>query len=302
MKTRIALYLASLTLAGALLSGNALGEDKKMKVLIIDGQNNHNWKATTPVLVEALESCGQFQVTVSTSPPGGANGEAWDKWRPAFSKADTVLSNYNGQDWPEEVQKSFLSYVNGGGGFVVVHAANNSFGKWKEYNKIIGIGGWGGRKIGRDGPWVHIVEGKAVRDSETKGNGGSHGPRHPFKVEHIDTTHPVTKGLPAKWMHQKDELYCRLCGPAENMEVQGFSYSPQSKRNEPMLMTISYGDGRVFHTPMGHDVEAMRCRGFFTIIQRGTEWAATGAVKRTAKVPDDFPTEEKVSVVLSPKK
>ena len=205
----------------------------------------------------------------------------------------TGSSNYNGQDWPEEVQKSFLAYVNGGGGFVVVHAANNSFGKWKEYNKIIGVGGWGGRKIGRDGPWVHIVDGKVVRDSETKGNGGSHGPRHPFKVEHIDTTHPVTKGLPAKWMHQKDELYCRLCGPAENMEVQGFSYSPQSKRNEPMLMTISYGDGRVFHTPMGHDVEAMRCRGFFTIIQRGTEWAATGAVKRTAKVPDDFPPRKR---------
>ena len=62
MKTRIALQLASLTLAGALLSGNALGEDTKMKVLIIDGQNNHNWKATTPVLVDALESSDRFTV------------------------------------------------------------------------------------------------------------------------------------------------------------------------------------------------------------------------------------------------
>jgi type 1 glutamine amidotransferase len=69
-----------------------------------------------------------------------------------------------------------------------------------------------------------------------------------------------------------------------------------------MLMTISFGDGRVFHTPMGHDVEAMRCRGFFTIIQRGTEWAATGAVERTARIPGDFPTEEKVSVAPPPGK
>ncbi len=300
MKNRFASFASLLALAGALICGAAAQAQEKIKVLLIDGQNNHNWKATTPVLVEALESSGQFQVVVSTSPPGGGSQADWEKWRPAFSKADVVLSNYNGQDWPEEVQKSFLSYVKDGGGFVVVHAADNSFGKWKEYNKMIGVGGWGGRKIGIDGPWVHVVDGKAVRDSETKGNGGSHGPRHPFKIEHIDTSHPITKGLPEKWLHQKDELYCRLCGPAENMEVQGFAHSPQTKRNEPMLMTIAYGDGRVFHTPMGHDVEAMRCRGFFTIVQRGTEWAATGKVKRTAKVPKDFPTEDKVSVVPAP--
>ena len=52
---------------------------------------------------------------------------------------------------------------------------------------------------------------------------------------------------------------------------------------------------------LGHDVEAMRCRGFFTFIQRGTEWAATGAVVRTAKVPSDFPSEDEVSVVPAPK-
>lgn len=297
MKKRFTTLAALVAVTGALLGASFAQAAEKLKVLIIDGQNNHNWKATTPVLVEALETSGVYDVEVSTSPPRNGSAEAWAKWRPAFDKADVVLSNYNGSDWPEEVQKSFLKYVKEGGGFVVIHAANNSFGKWKEYNKVIGVGGWGGRKIGRDGPWVHIVDGKAVRDSETKGNGGSHGPRHPFKVEHIDTTHPITKGLPEKWMHQKDELYCRLCGPAENMEVQGFSYSPQSKRNEPMIMTITYGEGRVFHTPMGHDVEAMRCRGFFTIVQRGTEWAATGEVKRTAKVPADFPTEDKISVV-----
>ena len=294
MKNRLAL----LAFAGSLLSGAAVADDSKLKVLIIDGQNNHNWKATTPVLVEALEETGIYEVEVSTSPPKNGSPDDWAKWRPAFNKADAVLSNYNGQDWPKEVQKSFLDYVSGGGGFVVVHAANNSFGKWKEYNKVIGVGGWGGRKIGVDGPWVHIVDGKMVRDMETKGNGGSHGPRHPFQIIHNDTTHPITKGLPEKWLHQKDELYCKLCGPAENMEVLATAYSSEDNkgtgRHEPMILTIDYGEGRVFHTPMGHIDYSMECVGFIVTLTRGTEWAATGNVSQT-EIPADFPTADQVS-------
>ena len=165
---------------------------------------------------------------------------------------------------------------------------------------MIAVGGWGGRKLSKDGTWLHAVDGKIVRDDSTEGNCGSHGPRSPFLVEHIDTEHPITKGLPAKWLHAKDELYCKLCGPAKNVEVQGTALSPQTKRNEPMLLTISYGKGRVFHTPMGHDVEAMRCRGFYELLQRGTEWSVTGKVERTAEVPKAFPTADKVSPVPAP--
>ncbi len=300
MKNRFASFVAPLAITGTLVFAPGLNAAEKLRVLLIDGQNNHKWQQTTPVLVEALKSCGQFEVAVSTSPKQGTGSEAWAAWKPAFADADVVLSNYNGEDWPETVRSSFVEYVKGGGGFVVVHAADNSFGKWAEYNKMIGVGGWGGRKIGRDGAWVHVVDGKLVRDTETDMNAGAHGGRDPFLVEHIDTHHPITKGLPAKWLHQGDELYCRLCGPAENMEVQGTSFSPMTKRNEPMLMTITYGKGRIFHTPMGHDVKAMRCRGFFTLLQRGTEWSATGKVDRTSQVPADFPTEDTVSVVPAP--
>ena len=40
----------------------------EMKVLLLDGQNNHNWKATTPVIVKALERDNFCKVTVFTSP------------------------------------------------------------------------------------------------------------------------------------------------------------------------------------------------------------------------------------------
>jgi type 1 glutamine amidotransferase len=64
--------------------------------------------------------------------------------------------------------------------------------------------------------------------------------------------------------------------------------------DEPMLMAIAFGKGRVFHTPMGHDVAALSCVGFITLFQRGTEWAATGKV--TQKPPADFPTAKSESV------
>ena len=45
-----------------------------------------------------------------------------------------------------------------------------------------------------------------------------------------------------------------------------------------MLMVLSYGKGRIFHTTLGHDVPALSCVGFIATFQRGTEWAATGGV------------------------
>ncbi|MCG8450134.1 MAG: ThuA domain-containing protein [Pirellulales bacterium] len=258
-----------------------------LKVLIVDGQNNHEWKITTPIMKKYYEQCDRFVVDVATSPP-----EKHDMtgFRPQFHNYDVVVSNYNGDHWPKETEQEFQAFVYNGGGFVVVHAADNAFNGWPEYNEMIGLGGWGGRDE-RSGPYVYFRDGQIIRD-DSKGSGGNHGHQHEFLVEHRDTEHPITRGLPPTWLHAKDELYEKMRGPAKNMHILATAFADPkqngSGRHEPMLMTIEYGRGRVFHTTLGHADYSMRCVGFMTTLLRGTEWAATGEV--TLAVPKDFPT------------
>jgi type 1 glutamine amidotransferase len=61
-----------------------------------------------------------------------------------------------------------------------------------------------------------------------------------------------------------------------------------TEAHEPMVWWIPYGKGKVFTTVMGHAEYSMKCIGFQAVVNRGTEWAATGQV--TIPVPEKFPT------------
>ncbi len=292
--------LAALALALATAAATpAAAPAPKIRALIVVGQNNHkDWPETTPMIEAYLEETGLFSgIDVVTTPPAGQDMSTFS---PQFADYDVVVSNYNGDLWPEKTRIAFEQFVAQGGGFVSIHAADNAFPDWPEYNRMIGVGGWGymgAKRLFRDqasGPYLRLRDGKWIRDAETAGPGGHHGDRHEFRVDVRQPDHPIVKGLPKSWLHAEDELYDQMRGPAENVSVLASAYSDPATRgtgeHEPTLMAIAYGEGRVFHTTLGHNALAMRCVGFIVTLQRGVEWAATGEV--TQAPPAEFPTAD----------
>jgi type 1 glutamine amidotransferase len=267
-------------------------------IMLLDGESAgpyHAWKSVTPVLKRELEETGRFQVDVVTAPSSADPAGGITTFHPDFSKYRAIVFNYDAPDWPAALKNAFERYMKNGGGLVIVHAADNAFPGWQQYNEMIGVGGWRNR-TGTAGPYWFYRDGKLVSDS-SPGPAGSHGARLPFQVTAREPEHPILKGLPKVWMHQGDELYATLRGPGENMTVLATAHSDPGNngtgRDEPILIALNYGSGRIFHTTMGHDISALSCVGFIATFQRGTEWAATGKV--TQEVPVGFPTATTVS-------
>ena len=206
------------------------------RVLLITGEHDEDWKDTTPHLRNVLEEVQKFKVVVTEEPVVLETD--------ALQKYDVLLMNYNrGERWPEKQEQALLDFVKNGKGLVTLHGANATFPDWQEYERMIG-GGW------REGSY--------------------HPPYGPFKVVIDDKEHEITKGM--EDFETCDEIYSGL--RIHHDVIRLLAHAVHDEKEQPMVWTVNYGKGRVFHMALGHDVPAMRNENFIKLLISGTEWAA----------------------------
>jgi type 1 glutamine amidotransferase len=221
---------------------------KKIKVLIVTGDDvgAHPWHEVSQAIRETLMAAGKFDVKVSEDPNIFESATALKSY-------DVVFLHFYNATLPtltDAAKQNLLDYVKGGKGLCISHLSSAAFKEWGEFQKLCGR---------------YWVMGKS-----------GHGPRGVFKAQIADPDHPITKGLDA--FETDDELYAKLLGDTP-VHVLVSANSDWSKAVEPLAFTLEYGQGRVFHETFGHDGKAIRTPNVSKLIQRGTEWAATGKVE-----------------------
>jgi type 1 glutamine amidotransferase len=270
-KSSIVLLSLSLLTCVQMISGVASAqngddaEQQKLRALIITGQHSssHIWRNTTSELRNALEETERFDVRVMEEFRGVGSV--------TLAPYDVLILNYsNGRDeqlaWGAETQDAVQAFVRSGKGLVLYHAALSAFRDWPAYEEMSG--------------------------GSYRPDNGHHSPAHNFAIDIVDSDHPITRGL-GRLMEDNDELYANLkWQPEGSYHVLATAYDDHSLyndsvkqpilgdgRDQPMLWTTDYGDGRVFVTAFGHGVENVRGETFRVTFARGVEWAATGEVE-----------------------
>ena len=315
LPSKVASFLCVISfLVGGAHPGFAKSNHGIIRVLIVDGFSNHDWKQTTALLRGILDRTGEFKVDVSTVPQDPDSPE-WATWHPDFFKYDVVIQTCNenannGQllnlkkkpDWPDAVKRDFVDYVRNGGGVYIFHAAENAFVGWKEYEQMVALS-W---REANYGTAIHVDDaGKMVRIPPNDGRGTGHGQRSDVLVPRLGDA-PIPAGMPRTWMSPDMEVYYYARGPAENLTVLAYARDSDPKLGLlwPVEWTTPYGKGRVYTSTYGHvwpgDVNppGLRCAAVQTIIPRAVEWLAGRKAK--FPVPADFPGTAAVSVRVLP--
>jgi type 1 glutamine amidotransferase len=212
------------------------------KILLLTGNEypGHKWRETAPLIAEFLAQDKRLSIDVNEQPEFLAS--------PKLASYDAIVMNYMNWKCPdpgEPARTNFQRFVEGGKGLVLVHFACGAFQDWPEFRAIAGRA-WNPKLRGHD-------------------------PRGPFRVEFTAVEHPITKGLKA--FEVTDELYTCLDGDRP-IKVLAQATSKVDKRDYPMAFVNHYGQGRVFHCVLGHDVTALSPPAVQELYRRGTAWAA----------------------------
>lgn len=241
MPRATALAAPTLLLILAALPAAEGADANPIRVLIVTGNDypGHVWRETTPAVRQILEQDPRMVVRVIEDPEFLA--------APALDQYDVVVLHYMNWESPDPspaASQHLQQFVHDGKGLVLLHFACGAWPDWPEFANLAG-------RI-----WDKV---------------NTHDPRGPFRVDMVDPTHPVTRGLAS--FETDDELYTGLTGPRP-ITLLATAHSKVTDTDHPMAFVFDYGRGRVFHTPLGHDVKAFTLPGPAELIRRGCAWAA----------------------------
>lgn len=213
----------------------------KIRVLIVTGNDypGHVWKETTPAVRQVLEQDPRMTVRVIEDPEFLASA--------ALDQYDLVVLNYMNWESPEPSRaaaESLQRFVQSGKGLVLLHFSCGAWPNWPEFANLAGR------------VWDKVQ---------------THDPHGTFRVDIVNPDHPVTRGMSS--FETVDELYYCLAGDRP-ITVLATAHSKDKNADFPMAFVFDYGKGRVFHTPLGHDVQAFTLPGPAELIRRGCAWAA----------------------------
>lgn len=160
----------------------------------------------------------------------------------AATDALMLYANYN--TLSESQETALLDFVAEGGGFLPVHCASACFGHSQEYVDLVGARF---RSHGYEEFSTTIPEGME--------------------------SHPILQGY--EGFVTKDETYVHADHNEAQREVL------MLREDEPWTWTRTHGDGRVFYTAYGHDMNTWGQEAFHDLLIRGILWSV-GDEKREA--------------------
>jgi type 1 glutamine amidotransferase len=234
-------------------SGTAAAQKKNPEgtpVLLLSGgqREHHGYREQAFYLASKLEDTGRYRVTICE--------DAGVLTTPSLAKYKLIIVNADRRDpefkFTEEQQKALLSAVKGGLGYVSIHGADNAAPDWlPEWREMLG------------GVFSH----KGLPDGKVKkGN---------YTVKLTGRDHPITKGL--KDFPLADELYYHM---QMQPDVEPLATVELDSQAWPVAWARTYGQGRVFHTPLGHrdfgegKADPIRDENLGKLLVQGIDWVA----------------------------
>ena len=214
-----------------------------MNVLILSGEN-HGFKASAPIIHDALQAQDDMSVTLADDKDLLASPQLDSFDVCVFGTGFTRTVRQPDDSLKREPdltlaqEDGLFQFVGQGKGLVGVH----------------GTGWWiGGRAVDLIG-----------------GHANWHPPGLSFTVHIEDPDHPITRSIGD--FEVEDEIYMSAYDPT----IHILASAEWHDKDHPMAWVKPYGAGRVFYTALGHGPGTFEQPGMQNLIEQGVRWAATG--------------------------